>query len=242
MSNKEIKIDDFEEDTCVENIDNEEAVFVPSPQDEGWTEYVLNTILREDEKYEGNPTVDGLRRAVECLYGEIIIYETEVVKAPSMSDPSSTVIVRIELGEEGNYKRVEACADANIENTNSPYNKYLVAMAETRAEARALRKMLRLKQVVAAEELSNFEEDENLKNQLASDTQIKALDVMCSKERADINIIKLVNKIFPKCDNINMLSKEEMLELLKIVSDYQSNEAPKGFSGYDKLWQNSFCN
>lgn len=236
----EIDIEDFEPvDEEIAEVDVDTS---PTMMDENWTDYILSSVIREDEQYQGSPTVDGLRRVTELLLGPIICSETEIVKAPSMADPSATAIVRLEVRTENgsDVVIVEASADANSENTQHPYNKYLVAMAETRAEGRALRKVLRLRKVVAAEELMDHQEIDN-SGKTATVPQVKSLEKMCSRDTVNINVVKLVNKYAPKCNNIDALGKQEMLDLLQVVSAFQSTEVPKELQGYDKDWRLELC-
>jgi hypothetical protein len=54
-----------------------------TPNDLGWTDYVLG-LLSDDEKISGNPTTDGLRRIFEiALNCDVIEAITEIIQAPS---------------------------------------------------------------------------------------------------------------------------------------------------------------
>ena len=65
-------VDVLEEDV---NDEAEEAVYTPS--DPEWSEYVLDQ-MHDSELKQGNPTVDGLRRVTERVYGEIVSSTSEI--------------------------------------------------------------------------------------------------------------------------------------------------------------------
>ncbi len=225
MVTKELDVEDFVENEVSDFEEFEEHNDTPNINDEGWVEYVIG-LLREDEQVDGRPTVDGLRRLTEELLGEIVTCTTKV---HHNTESYASTTVRIELGD---GRIMDGSADANENNTKFPYSKYLVAMAETRAEGRALRKLLRLR-VASVEEVDN-QEDTSLKEEKVSDSQIKALSVVC--ERADINVQELINGNHEKGYNILEASKQEVLDLFKIVKDYQESEVPATLVGYDKNW------
>ncbi len=227
MVTKELDVEDFVENEVDDFEESEEHQDTPNINDEGWVEYVIG-LLREDEQVDGRPTVDGLRRLTEELLGEIVTCTTKV---HHNTENYASTTVRIELGD---GRIMDGSADANENNTKFPYSKFLVAMSETRAEGRALRKLLRLR-VASVEEVDN-QEDTSLKEEKVSDSQIKALSVVC--ERADINVEKLVNNSIKEGYNIGGASKQEMLNLLKTVKDYQGSDVPEDLVGYDKNWRN----
>ena len=130
----------------------------PNITDVEWTEYVLG-LLSDDEKIKGNPTTDGLRRIFETALNCVIIDSTsQVVQSPDMhNEKRATVVHDIEyviLGEEDalSKRKVNGAADVYWGNCDKIYRNHPVAVAETRAEGRALRRGLRLRKVVAAED------------------------------------------------------------------------------------------
>ena len=70
---------DFEEmvDVMEEEVTEEEVEMVYSPSDPEWSEYVLDQ-MHDSELKQGNPTVDGLRRVTERVYGEIVSSTSEI--------------------------------------------------------------------------------------------------------------------------------------------------------------------
>ena len=225
--------------------DNGPQVHIPAPFEPEWDDYVLSH-FQPDEFFNNNPTVDGLRRVAERLVGPIMQSNTQVTSAPSMTNPYATVIVEIAFSTEDGLKRFSGAADASDNNVNPPYNKFLTAMAETRAEGRALRRALKLK-VVAAEELADMPEPQIVapiadKTDLITANQINFLDLIC--RRININVQKLVNKQHSSVNNINMLTHTESLEIQKILSTYQHSPTtiPDELFGYVADWKTTFCN
>ena len=93
------------------------------------------------------------------------------------------------------YKSVTEVADASPENTDFPYSKFLTAIAGTRAEGRALRKFLRLRKVVTAEEVGSGAAPtaEGMKQ-----NQAKMLATL--GERFNLNIWKFVADLLKKSE------------------------------------------
>ena len=77
MSKTELEdmVEELEE--TVEDETLEEIISSESPL---WSEHVLDQ-MDDSELKEGNPTVDGLRRVTERVYGEILSSTSEIVKS-----------------------------------------------------------------------------------------------------------------------------------------------------------------
>lgn len=129
---------------------------VPTPNDPGWTQYVLGHFM-EDEVDGKNPRVEGLRRVAGLLVGELIEEGCDLVAAPTADNGFRACVKAwavFFMKEFGGTKRFEALADAHGDNCHEDYATYLVAMADTRAKGRVYRNALILKRIVAAEEVS----------------------------------------------------------------------------------------
>lgn len=220
-----------------------------SPSEEGWNDYVLSFFLA-DEKFKDSPTVDGLRRVAEKLVGEIIEQNTNVVQAPIGEDKRATVVHTVVFLCPGDIvKRFSGAADVYWGNCDKPFYKYPVSTAETRAEGRALRRALKLRKIVAAEELSEAALQDDPKPVVAedmiTDNQINFLEILCRNDARglNINIKKLVNKKFPSVYNIRGLRHSESLEIQKILSSYQQDKTtiPVDIVGYEIDWKSQFA-
>ena len=169
---------------------------IPSVNDLGWTDYVLS-LLSEDEKISGNPTTDGLRRVFEIALNCIIISaDTNVVQSPSPENEKRATVTHTltyilndeSVPSELKMRSATGAADVYWGNCDKIYRNHPVAVAETRAEGRALRRALKLRKVVAAEELAKEIEDhpdENSTNKISSN-QVNFIDVLA--KRLNINV------------------------------------------------------
>jgi Na+/phosphate symporter len=114
-----------------------------------------------------------------------------------------------------------------------------VAVAETRAEGRALRRALRLRKVVAAEEIAKDMEDHPDQNSVSkiSHNQINFVDVMA--QRLNISVIKLLESNQLVADNIYNLLHEDAVKVIRQLSKFQQNisEIPENILGYSSDWK-----
>lgn len=232
-------------DTVVEN--TTDIAKTVTPNDVEWTDYVLG-FLSDDEKIAGNPTTDGLRRIFEkVLNCAVISADSTVSQSPNIENErratvihSLTYVIKDEQEpEESKYRTVSGAADVYWGNCDKVYRNHPVAVAETRAEGRALRRALKLRKVVAAEEIAKDIDtdhlDENNLNKINS-TQINFIDVF--GKRLNINIIKLLEQLDIKVKNIYDMSYDDAVKSIKILSSYQQNNTvPSELVGYDSNWK-----
>ena len=151
-----------------EEVEEVEDLLPPNIFEPSWSDYVLSK-FESDEMVDGNPTVDGLRRVTELVMGGITASTTEVIQVPTKENKGrATAIHTVSvIMPDGISRTVSGSGDAWYKNTDMPYSKFPVAMAETRAEGRALRRLLQLRKVVSAEELSqNLDEELDYGNEL----------------------------------------------------------------------------
>lgn len=220
---------------------------IPSMSDIEWTDYVLG-LLSDDEKIAGNPTTDGLRRIFEKVLNCTIVHiNTDVVQSPSPeNEKRATVVYRVDyvlnddaMAPEIKTRSVTGAADVYWGNCDKIYRNHPVAVAETRAEGRALRKGLRLRKVVAAEEISKEIEDNPDENsvQKISHNQINFMDVMA--KRLNINVVSLLNKMEILEKDINNISHDNAVTIIKELSKYQQNisDISTELIGYQPNWQ-----
>jgi len=225
----------------------DEEILPPSISDPEWSDYVLSK-FEYDEMVDGNPTVDGLRRITELLLGQVNSSSTEIVQVPTKENEGrATAIHTVSvIMPNGDMRTVSGSGDAWHKNTDMPYSKFPVAMAETRAEGRALRRLLQLKKVVAAEELSQnaTEETEDDYKTYVNDNQINFIDIMCKSagRGLDINVESLVKTSYPHYTGIRELTHSQATKLIQELSHYQQNmeTIPDSIKGYNADWRNSF--
>lgn len=219
---------------------------VPSITSQDWTDYVLSQ-FEANELYEGNPTLDGLRRVGELLIGEIVSSRTSVVQCACLeNEKRATVICSITFMDgEGNLKIFDGAADSNYSNTEKVYNRYPTSIAESRAECRALRKALRLK-AVAQEELCKEEDIEvssspTLTEGNITQNQLNYLDILCKNDIRGLNIdiAAFVKENFADCEKISLLTHDQALQLITKIQAYQKdkNSIPATILGYKENWK-----
>jgi hypothetical protein len=221
---------------------------IPKIHDLEWTDYVLG-LLSDDEKISGNPTTDGLRRIFEiALNCRLISSNSSVVQSPSPDNEKRATVIHSltyhlnnsESESDGlNIVSVDGSADVYWGNCDKVYRNHPVAVAETRAEGRALRRALRLRKVVAAEEIAKDIEDHPDSNSVnkISNQQINFIDVL--SQRLNINVDKLLEHHNIKTDNIYSLTHETAVDIIRSLSKYQQNMSDIGenISGYSNDWK-----
>jgi hypothetical protein len=226
----------------------QEAIRIPIITDIEWTDYVLG-LLSDDEKIAGNPTTDGLRRVFEIALNCLVVNaSTNVVQSPAPeNEKRATVVHTIDYvlknvpSDESEFKHrsVSGSADVYWGNCDKIYRNHPVAVAETRAEGRALRRALRLRKVVAAEEIAKDMEDHPDQNSVSkiSHNQINFVDVMA--QRLNISVIKLLESNQLVADNIYNLLHEDAVKVIRQLSKFQQNisEIPENILGYSSDWK-----
>lgn len=217
-----------------------------SPNDLGWTDYVLE-LLSDDEKINGNPTTDGLRRifeiAMNCTVTRSI---SEVCQTPDPNNGQRATVVHsityvlkdMVPDSPFNTITVNGAADVYWGNCDKVFRNHPVAVAETRAEGRALRRGLKLRKVVAAEELAEEIEDIEGNNvSKISANQINFVDVLA--KRLDISVIKLIDKLDITCDNIYNISHDDAIRIIRTINEYQQDTSSidDSIKGYQPEWK-----
>jgi hypothetical protein len=226
----------------------QETATKPSINDLGWTDYVLS-LLSDDEKIADNPTTDGLRRvfeiALDCCVTEA---KTEVVQTPEPNNEKrATVVHTISYilknldSEDDNlkYRSVSGAADVYWGNCDKIYRNHPVAVAETRAEGRALRRALKLRKVVAAEEIAKDIDDHPDAESVnkITNNQINFIDTLSN--RLNINVIKLLEHNNLDTKNVYGLSHDDAVSIIRVLSGYQQNMQiiPDLLIGYSNEWK-----
>ena len=228
-----------------ENI--KQNVSKPTIHDVEWTDYVLN-LLTDDEKIAGNPTTDGLRRVFELVLDCIIIdSSSSVVQSPSPDNEKRATVVHslvfVLNGESESSstkcRTVSGAADVYWGNCDKVYRNHPVAVAETRAEGRALRRALRLRKVVAAEEIAKDIEDnpDSHNTNKISNNQLNFIDVLC--KRLDINVSKMIEKFGQDAKNVYNIEHSDAVNIIKLLSSYQQDTSSisDDILGYDLNWK-----
>lgn len=228
---------------------SDDAPIKPSSNDLEWNDYVLG-LLSEDEKISENPTTDGLRRIFEIALNCAIIDSTsKVVQSPSPENEKRATVVHSityvlnsscpDVDDFNRMRTVSGSADVYWGNCDKIYRNHPVAVAETRAEGRALRRGLKLRKVVAAEEISsNIEDDVNGDSiQRIGSNQINFIDVI--SKRINVNAIEFIKSLYSECDNIYSLTHSQAVNIIRELSRYQQDLdlIPENIKGYQESWK-----
>lgn len=213
---------------------------IPSPNDIEWTDYVLS-LLTEDEKIKGNPTTDGLRRVFEtATKSQIINSSTQVVQCPEPDNGQrATVVVNITyMNDKDQIFSVDGASDAFWGNTDKLFRNHPVAVAETKAEGRALRRALKLRKVITADEIAEDVEEINGENaDRIESSQINFIDNLSVK--TDVNTIALLDFMGIASDNIKKISHKEAVSVVRKLSEFQRDlsNIPENLRGYNPDWR-----
>jgi len=217
----------------------------PTINDLEWTDHVLG-LLSDDEKIKGNPTTDGLRRIFEVALDCTIIDSTsQVCQSPDPNNGNRATVVHSlsyvlndgSVDEHIKTRTVNGAADVYWGNCDKIFRNHPVAVAETRAEGRALRRGLRLRKVVAAEELADEVEDIDGDNiGKMTNNQLNFMDVLC--KRLDINAIKYLENLNLSID-IDKLDHNNGVSIIRQLSSYQQDTSniPETILGYEEGWK-----
>jgi hypothetical protein len=202
-----------------------------------WPDFVLSH-LEEHEKIKGHPKGDSLRRLTELLVGRVVGIETEVPQCPSMENGDrATVIVKVTIDcYDGSVEVATGAADVCPRNTEQLFAKFPVATAESRAEGRAYRKVLRLINVMVAEELVDESQIFDPTDKISFD-QITFIDTLCSPAKNNINVVKFLAKYEIDSNNLESVSKSKAMELCKVLSSFESTSVPEELIGYQTNWR-----
>lgn len=195
----------------------------PLPTSPEWHDYVMS-LFTEDEIVETDkgkfPKVSGLRRLAELLIGRIT--ESGVEKYSTHLFDSATSLGRADCIYRvvfGNFITFKGLASAGPTNSGG-FNLYPEALAETRAEARALRKALKLK-VCGAEELEEVTDTavaiDGVEKTTITDTQKSFIEVIAGKLGIDVNK-------FLKVKDVNKISYSDAVSYVKKLNDYQQKK------------------
>lgn len=225
----------------------EENQKIVTPNDLEWTDYVLS-LLSDDEKIMDNPTTDGLRRIFELVLNCTVTgADSVVVQSPDPNNERRATVTHTltfvlndeSVPETCKYRSVSGAADVYWGNCDKVYRNHPVAVAETRAEGRALRRALKLRKVVAAEELAKDVDTEHLdENNIGkiNSTQINFFDVF--GKRLDINIHKLLDTLAIDNKNVYNMTYDDAVKTITTLSGYQqTNDIPDSIKGYDPNWK-----
>jgi hypothetical protein len=207
----------------------------PHPASPEWSDYVLKQ-FEEDEVIDGNPSVDGLRRVTKKIIGEIVGSRCRVIQCPNpQNDYSSTVEHEITIEKDnGGILVYNETADVTVMNCDPEFRRFASSTASTRAEARALRKALGLRKVVAAEEVTEVAPEDPNNPGMITPNQVNFMLQLC--RRCNINFMKYINLGKTKYDNASKIPYATAIKMVGHLSDFQRNpeKIPEAIKGWEE--------
>lgn len=236
-------------DTSVKDVILDGAPDITSPD---WNAYVME-LFEKNELIDGMPLSAGLRRVSELVLGPVRSSGPVQVFPPKddHSHGRATVIWKVDFMNGQSFADVADCWEGNTDDT---FCAYAVATAGTRAEARALRKALRLRSVAAEEVtkkdtaqivrgISHAQNAEKTTAGEYEDTsrmtqpQSNFIDRKC--EELNINVVNLFKEVFNVSVN-RKVSKKQASAVIEKLNSFQrdASSIPKSIIGYNSDWRN----
>ena len=206
--------------------DTEVAANNVSPGDPDWTQFLLSELYDDElaQTDDGDPVVkvNGLRRLTEKHLGNILDQDVGVVQAPNADNQwTATVVVAITIEKHnGNVFRMSDAADCSIINSDKKFSKFPTSMATTRAEARVLRKALKINVVSEEEMLDNDDVDFDNAGSIL-EPQVHMINAMCS--RIGVNTREFVGLGKRKLNDIADATQREAANMIQVLNEYQQN-------------------
>jgi hypothetical protein len=233
----------------------------PAPGDPLWNDYVMGLLEDNEvvnEEHMQMPICHGLRRLATQLLGKVTGGVKQIIY-PDKDDPRRVAVIYeiyVEDKQTGIRDVYTEVASANLDNTDPFFLDFAEATASTKAESRALRKALLLKNV-AADEVKRSDRDKIMGSDNLTPVSGEDTDGSVSEDSPiSSKQIQFLDK-FGKIGNINVdkfvkgkigdrkledVTREEARDLLIKPLDSMANgreETPKELIGFKENWRNA---
>lgn len=192
----------------------------------GWSDYIIDKMKQESKDFivdDGKefPKLEGLRWAARNFLGPIRAYSSPPVRINGGVACHYTVECRLrdDIIENENlpYKTESHPGSADCTEENDGGNIYRTAYADSRAEARALVRLLALNRC-SAEEFTKNNKRKDVEFSEPNKHDILQHEII--SQRLGINLDKFYK--YNKCSKDN-LSREKAIKLADTLNDYQNN-------------------
>lgn len=222
----------------VQEESTEEVKENPKITSPGWNEYVLS-LFTDDEKFDGLPKVEGLRRVAQLLLGEIVYSAPDQIFPVVGDGPGrATVSYKVKFLKDGIIREFGEVSDVWAGNTDDSYLVYATATASTRSEGRALRKALGLKTVCFEEMASaiDMSREDSVKKEIPiQEEQVNFIDMKCKKK--NINVMGFINSGEKQYATIYDVTKETAAKMIKAIREMADGKEPipdniKGYTNW----------
>ncbi len=228
----------------------EESPVAPEPSmtDPAWQDFVMSKFAPGECDPDGRPMVHGLRRVTHLLLGPTLESGVSVVQSPDYAAGRMTRAAVVEYCVKILMCRLEEpgpdepyavlfsdAADVHEGNTDGNFVRFGTPTAATRAEARTLRKALRLRGA-ASEECTKVPAPGAPADGLINDTQVNFINVLA--RRLDVNAMAFVNAGKRHYRGLREVPYETAQVMLETISGFQTDpeNIPADLKGYDPDW------
>lgn len=208
----------------------------PSMTSPAWSDYVM-TQFDESELNDGRPNVGGLRRVTELLLGPItksVVTDYDVKITKSFDESSSlyfvvaTHLVEIDV----KYEDQDTCGlrtfsevgNVSRLNTEPEWLRWAPEFASTRAEARALRKALKLQRVISSEENAPSQEELEITEKTPCDSTQRNFLINIT-ERNGIDLVKYINYGKNRYGKIEDVPYKVATKMAQYLSELQRDQS-----------------
>lgn len=228
------------------NTDKVLTIGLTSPE---WSDYVLSLFQQDElvecEGGEKRPNIHGLRRVSQKIFGEMLENHAEVIESPNAQNGwcatvKSTVIFYDDVSMR--ERKFSDVADVSTKNCEEKFARHASSTAATKAEARALRKLLQLKFISSEESTPSSLPEFNVSADKINDVQIQALDMLC--KRYNVNVVELVNIGEQHYNNIRQVSETTAHRMLSILNEDSKRQEllnnNSNLVGYQESWKELF--
>lgn len=216
-------------DTVMEEMEKEIPPGMDSPE---WHDYVMRQFTEDEVNEESQPYVYGLRRVVRVVLGDIVKSNGTLLQCPdgtrerpAVAQHHIAVMVKPEVSDVGMIEVTEV-SDVTTDNTDYRFLVHASATASTKAESRALRKILNLKKIVAAEEVGGLVFDEPSPDGKMTPSLATILTRYCQLNGINLNeVLKMGQKKFQSLDEVPQDTGELMFEHIQDL--VRQNKVPE---------------
>ena len=198
---------------------------IPLIDDPEWSDWLTGQLLDDEKDGEGHPKVDGLRRLARVYLGTVLHSATDrfegATQANNMRCTSSYLVKIAWNGDVNDVRTFGGLADVYSGNADDAYARFAAAFCETRAEGRALRKALGLKNAVTAEEITKVSvKDSGISGYIVS-PQLKGITKLCSQ--LDIDMTKFINSGSKQYEDVTDIKYNTAQAMVEQLNKYLQN-------------------
>ena len=233
-SNKfDLQLEAIEKEEPVETLEG--AIGVQYCSD-GWDRYVMG-LFKDNELMDGYPKVNGLRRVANLVLGNIVSSKPSYVFVTQGDTRSVTVSYEIQVEWKLNTPvgfgnmglaaldvRTFGGLSCCNEDMSSPYGRHPAAVAESKAEGRALRKALGLNVIAAEEMLSGGDTEAPAAKPTSRITAALKSVIEVKAEKLNLVMKELIEKFGLGTKDLGDFTMDDGRKLFVFINEFQQNK------------------